>query len=159
MKLIQALYKYALPSTEGSSRSFGNLLKESDGLILLSFPMAFTHESAQQLGWFRDHYEDFSSRNIRIVGLSIDSIFALKSFRDQLELPFPLLSDANRDASRCLELLLPEVEGIKQVPALSVIYFDRMRHMRRWGNGLTPPDYELIIELLTKQHDRVSAHG
>lgn len=159
MKLIQALYKYSLPSTEGTSLSFGQLLKESNGLILLSFPLAFTADSERHLTWFRDHHEALQKHNIRVAGLGIDSIFALKSFREQLGLPFHLLSDANRDASRSLDILLPEVEGIKQVPALSVIYFDRLRHMRRWGNGLTHPDYVQIVEVLDHQNRQVAAHG
>lgn len=159
MKLIQALYKYALPSTEGTSLSFGHLLKESNGLMLLSFPLAFTADSERHLSWFRDRHEALQKLNIRVAGLGIDSIFALKSFREQLQLPFHLLSDANRDASRSLDILLPEVEGIKQVPSLSVIYFDRLRHMQRWGNGLAQPDYTRIIEGLAHQYRQVAAHG
>lgn len=159
MKLIQALYKYSLPSTDGSSVSFGHLLKGANGLLLLSFPFAFTAESEQHLSWFRDHYAAMHERSIRIVGLGIDSIFALKSFHQQLQLPFPLLSDANRDASKSLDILLPEVEGIKQVPSLSVLYFDPLRHVRRWGNGLTQPDYEQIMDVLYRPDWQVAAHG
>ncbi|WP_134684926.1 redoxin domain-containing protein [Brevibacillus migulae] len=157
MKRIQALYKYSLPSTEGTRVSFGQLLKETDGLIILSFPFAFMDESEQHLTWFRDHHEALQKQNIRIVGLGIDSIFALKSFREKLQLPFHLLSDANREVSRSLEILLPEVEGIKQVPSLSVVYFDRLRHMRRWGNGLIQPEYAQIVDVLQRQE--VAAHG
>ena len=157
MKRIQALYKYSLPSTEGTPVSFGQLLKDTNGLIILSFPLAFMDESEHHLTWFRDHHETLQNHNIRIVGLGIDSIFALKSFREKLQLPFHLLSDANRKVSRCLDILLPEVEGIEQVPSLSVVYFDRLRHIRRWGNGLNHPDYARIVDGLQRQE--VAAHG
>jgi peroxiredoxin len=159
LRLIQALYKYSLPSTDGNSLSFGQLLKEANGLLLLSFPMAFREESDHLLTWYRDKYPEIQAMNIQVVGLSIDSMYALRIFREQLQLPFHLLSDANRDASRCLELLLPEVAGIRQVPALSVIYFDHLRRVRRWGNGITQPDHTQILHVLREGRRRVIANG
>ncbi|NGQ96586.1 redoxin domain-containing protein [Brevibacillus sp. SYP-B805] len=159
MRLIQALYKYALPSTEGNNLSFGELLKEANGLLLLSFPLAFTPESERLLAWYRDQYSVLEPLHIRVVGMSIDSIYALSAFREQLQLPFHLLSDANRDASRCLELLLPEVAGIRQVPAMSVIYFDHLRRVRRWGHGLAQPDHAQILAVLTNETRMVMTNG
>lgn len=48
MRVIQALYKYALPSTDGVRVSCGELLRDANGLVLVSFPFAFT-ETANRL--------------------------------------------------------------------------------------------------------------
>lgn len=43
-KVIRALYKYSVPSTSGENVSLGQLLENADGLVLTSFPLAFTEK-------------------------------------------------------------------------------------------------------------------
>lgn len=49
---------------------------------------------------FRDTSGDFTATNTAIVGISVDSVWANKAFREQLKVDFPILSDAKREVSR-----------------------------------------------------------
>ncbi|WP_051968041.1 redoxin domain-containing protein [Brevibacillus thermoruber] len=150
MRVIQALYKYALPSTDGVRVSCGELLRDANGLVLVSFPFAFTETSEQALAWFRDHYSQFAEKNYRVVGLSVENVFTLKALREKLHLPYHLYSDANREVSRSLGILLPEVAGVRDVTDCSVLFVDRLRHIRRWTYGGGVSDFERIQRELVK---------
>lgn len=49
---------------------------------------------------FRDTSGDFTATNTAIVGISVDSVWANKAFREQLKAEFPILSDSKREVSR-----------------------------------------------------------
>lgn len=42
MELMDEMINFSLPSTNGETRSLNELLKGSRGLVLTSFPLAFT---------------------------------------------------------------------------------------------------------------------
>nr|MCU0256418.1 redoxin domain-containing protein [Vicinamibacterales bacterium] len=52
------------------------------------------------LSRFRDNGGDFTAANTTILGISVDSVWANKAFREQLKLDFPVLSDTRREVSR-----------------------------------------------------------
>ncbi len=49
---------------------------------------------------FRDTSGDFTATNTTILGISVDSVWANKAFREQLKVDFPILSDTKREVSR-----------------------------------------------------------
>ena len=54
---------------------------------------------------FRDNRSQFTESNTVILGVSVDSVWANKAFREQLGLEFPILSDGKRELSRKLGVL------------------------------------------------------
>lgn len=79
--------------------------------------------------------------------MSIDSVFALTAFREKLQLPFHLLSDANRELSRSINILLDEVAGIRDVTSRSVILIEPDSSIRwRYGGDLTIPDIDYVMK-------------
>ena len=54
---------------------------------------------------FRDNRSQFTESNTVILGVSVDSVWANKAFREQLGLEFPILSDTKRELSRKLGIL------------------------------------------------------
>lgn len=54
---------------------------------------------------YRDNYAQFGANNAAVFGVSVDSTWANKAFREQMGLDFPLLSDSRRDYSRSLGIL------------------------------------------------------
>lgn len=83
--------------------------------------------------------------------MSIDSVFALKEFHEKLQLPFHLISDANRVISRSLGILLPEVAGIKEVTSRAVIFIDPSRQICwNYGGDLNIPDINQVINELNE---------
>jgi len=52
------------------------------------------------LSRFRDATGKFTETNTAILGVSVDSTWANKAFREQLGAEFPILSDSRKDVSR-----------------------------------------------------------
>jgi peroxiredoxin len=69
-------------------------------VVVLFFPMAFTGVCTAELCQMRDDIATYSGLNAEILGISVDSIFTLGKFKAEQNLPFPLLSDFNKDISQ-----------------------------------------------------------
>ena len=74
-------------------------------VVLLFFPLAFTSVCTNELSIMRDEYEAYTSKGAQVLAASVDSPFTLKEWADRLELPFPLLSDFNKEAARAFGAL------------------------------------------------------
>jgi peroxiredoxin len=53
----------------------------------------------------RDERQEYADLNADVYGISVDSPFTLQKFRADNELPYPLLSDFNKEASRAYSAL------------------------------------------------------
>lgn len=68
-------------------------------VVILFFPMAFTSVCTAELCQTRDDIAFYSALNTDILAISVDSIFTLGKFKEDQQLPFPLLSDFNKEVS------------------------------------------------------------
>ncbi len=68
-------------------------------VVMLFFPMAFTSVCTAELCEMRDNIATYTNLNAEVVGISVDSPFTLAKFKEEQELPFPLLSDFNKEVS------------------------------------------------------------
>lgn len=85
-------------------------------VVILFFPLAFTGVCTTELCTLRDDIASYSSLDAEIVGISVDSPFSLAKYKEDQNLPFPLLSDFNKDASTAYGSLYEEfVLGLKGV--------------------------------------------
>ena len=48
----------------------------------------------------RDHFKGFKKKNIKVFGISYDSVDSQKKFRDKYNLPFILLSDSKHKVGK-----------------------------------------------------------
>ncbi|CCU85230.1 MULTISPECIES: peroxiredoxin [Mesotoga] len=85
---------------------FGSDLKEyklneylGKKVVLVFYPGAFTSVCQKELCTFRDSLANFESLNATILGISMDSPFANKAFKEQNSLSFQLLSDIGGEVS------------------------------------------------------------
>lgn len=80
-----------------------NLFTLSDqrgtNVLLLFFPLAFTSVCTAELCSVRDNPKMYEQLQVRPVGISVDSLYALKKFKEEQHLNFPLLSDFNKEVS------------------------------------------------------------
>jgi peroxiredoxin len=72
------------------------VLKEGRRVVLLFFSGAFTSVSTKELCTFRDKIALLNKANAVVLGISVDSPFALKAFKEANRLNFPLLSKRGR---------------------------------------------------------------
>lgn len=95
-------------------------------VVLLFFPMAFTSVCTAELCNMRDDLSYYGGLNAEVLGVSVDSPFTLKKFKDEQNLNFPLLSDFNKEVSRAYGALYEEfVMGLKGVSKRSAFVIDK----------------------------------
>lgn len=71
---------------------------EGEGVTVLAFfPGAFTEVCTREMCKFRDSMNELEDIGAEVLGVSVDSPFALEEFRRQNNLNFPLISDNNKE--------------------------------------------------------------
>src|SRR4051812_28758795 len=66
-------------------------------VVLYFYPRDFTPGCTREACSFRDNYEEIEKYDALIVGVSADSAGQHGKFREQFNLPFPLITDPGRD--------------------------------------------------------------
>ena len=95
-------------------------------LVVLFFPQAFTGTCTKELCSVRDDIGRYSNINTDLVAISVDSLFTLKRYKEEQNLPFPLLSDFNKETSRTYGCIYEEwIHNMKGVSKRSVFIIDR----------------------------------
>ncbi|ONI79148.1 peroxiredoxin [Actinosynnema sp. ALI-1.44] len=62
-------------------------------VLLVFYPFAFSGICQGELCQVRDELATYDNANVQVLGVSVDSPFALKAWADQQGYTFPLLSD------------------------------------------------------------------
>jgi len=117
--------------------------------VLLFFPGAFTGTCTKEMCMFRDEMSRYNNLNAKVVGISVDSPFALKGFKNANSLDFPLLSDFARNAVNLYGVLMQDFGGLPGYTAAkrSVFVLDRDQKIRfKWvsDNPGVEPDYATV---------------
>lgn len=73
--------------------------KGNKNVLLLFFPLAFTGTCTEELCSVRDDIGRYNNANAQVLGISVDSVFALAKYKDEQSYNFPLLSDFNKEVS------------------------------------------------------------
>ena len=92
--------------------------------VILFFPLAFSGVCTDEVCTVRDDWSDWSEMGAAVYGISIDSCFVAAKFRELERLPFPLLSDFNKDTSADWGVLLPDFFGQKGVATRAAFVVD-----------------------------------
>src|SRR3954463_10443888 len=69
-------------------------------VLLAFFPLAFTGTCSIELKCFTEDYDQFASKDVEILPISVDSTDSLKEFKNKLGMKTELLSDFKREISR-----------------------------------------------------------
>lgn len=73
----------------------------SSGIALVFFyPKAMTPGCTKQACSLRDHWDDLKSRNVKIFGVSSDTVQAQSKFKAKYNFPFTLVADTDGAVSR-----------------------------------------------------------
>lgn len=68
-------------------------------VILLFFPFAFSSVCTREMCEMGENYSFYQKLNAEVIGISVDSLFTNKQFREEHKLNFPLLSDFNKEVA------------------------------------------------------------
>ena len=137
-----------LPSHDNQQVSLASLWSEGQ-VVLLFFPLAFTGVCTKEMCTMRDDMAIYDDLKARVVGVSVDSPYVLKRFREDIGAEYLFLSDFNREASRAFGVLrsAPVGPGLMDVSerAVFVIGTDGTVKWMWQGEhpGLLPPFDEI----------------
>lgn len=125
-------------------------LKEQKGnnVVLLFFPFAFSSVCTEEMCSMRDHLKDYEGLNAKVFGISVDSLYTLKKFKEDQHLNFPLLSDFNKDVSISYGSLHKQfnygMEGVSKRSAFIIDENGIVQHAEVLENPGMQPSFEAI---------------
>ena len=75
-------------------------------VVVLFFPAANTGACTTEMCTFRDQLKEYENLNAQLLGISVDTHFALKMFHEKNNYNFPLLSDFNKKVIKDYDVVL-----------------------------------------------------
>ena len=120
-------------------------------VVLAFFPAAFSSVCEKELCTFRDSMGQLGKANAQVVGISVDTFFALKAFSDQQKFTFPLLSDFNKQVIRDYGVFNEDMIGLKGIAKRAVFVLDKggvVRHREVLDDARNEPNYQKINDTL-----------
>jgi peroxiredoxin len=78
---------------------------KGENVLLLFFPLAFTGVCTRELCEVRDNLAVYNNANVKVVGISVDSLYSLARYKAEQNLNFQLLSDFNKEVSELYDTL------------------------------------------------------
>jgi len=117
-------------------------------VVLAFFPAAFSSVCTKELCTFRDSLGELNGARAQVLGISVDSFFALKAFQDREHLNFPLLSDFNKEVIRDYGVFNEDMIGLKGIAKRAVFVVDGagvVRYREVLEDARYEPDYGKAI--------------
>jgi peroxiredoxin len=141
---------FTLPNQDREPVTLSEQLK-SGPVVLAFFPAAFSSVCTTEMCTFRDSAAELNTVKAKVLGVSVDTFFALKAWADAQKLDFPLLSDFNKTVVRQYDVVNPDMIGLKDIAKRAVFVIDRngvVRHREVLEDARNEPDYSKIKQTL-----------
>jgi len=84
---------FTLADQDGREVSLADL--EGQTSVLVFYPLDFSPTCTDQLNVYQEVLPELAERGVSLYGVSVDSAFAHKAFREHLGISIPLLADFN----------------------------------------------------------------
>ena len=118
-------------------------------VVLAFFPAAFSSVCEKELCTFRDSMAQLNRTNAQVYGISVDTFFTLKAFKDAQGLNFSLLSDFNKTAIRDYGVFNEDMIGLKGIAKRAVFVIDKdgtVRHREVLEDARNEPNYQKVFD-------------
>jgi peroxiredoxin len=142
---------FTLADVEMKPRSLREFLGKK--VVLAFFVGAFTSTCTKEVCTFRDSMSRLVDVNAQIIGISVNDPFSNKGFSEKNRLPFPILSDYNREVIKQWGLELANFAGLKgyTVAKRSIFILDQagiVRYIWVSEDPSVEPNYDEIQKAL-----------
>jgi glutaredoxin-dependent peroxiredoxin len=121
-------------------------------VLLLFFPQAFTGTCTKELCSIRDDISRYSNADAQVLGISVDSVFTLKKYKEDQHYNFPLLSDFNKTVSASYGTLyddwILDMKGVSKRSAFIVDKTGIIRYAEVLESAGDLPNFETINSTL-----------
>ena len=146
---------FTLESTEGATISLNDY--KGKIIILYFYSKDNTSGCTKEAETFRDVHKELTDLNTVVLGISKDSIKTHQNFKSKYNLPFPLLSDSEREVAVLYDVLKEKTMYGKKVIGVERSTFiideeQKFRHIMRKVavNGHAEKCLELIKDMSSK---------
>ncbi|GAA5520715.1 redoxin domain-containing protein [Aliifodinibius salicampi] len=144
---------FTLKNTDGTGISLNDFSKRPK--VLFFFPLAFSDVCTDELCSIRDNMKLYNAFDAKVIGISIDSFFALKAFKRSENINFTLLSDFNKEVSARYGVLYDDYFGMKGVAKRSTFVIDReglIQYKEVLEDSSDLPDFKSIQKSLSSDN-------
>jgi len=107
---------FELASTSGSLFKLSE--QAGEPMILFFYPKNFTRVCTAEVCEFRDAFSEFKNLNVRVIGVSQDTIASHHKFKEENKLPFELLSDPKGKVAKRYKATIPVIGMNRRVTYL-----------------------------------------
>jgi peroxiredoxin len=128
---------------------------QGKNVVVLFFPAANTGACTTEMCTFRDELKEYENLNAQLLGISVDTHFALKMFHEKNNYNFPLLSDFNKkvikDYDVVLDVFVPGKFDYFNTAKRAVFIVDKNGHIKYFEilvNVGGQPNFEAIKKVL-----------
>ena len=122
-------------------------LRGQKNVVLLFVPFAFTGVCTTELCSVRDTMNNYANLNAEVFGISVDSPFAQKQWKEKEQLNFTLLSDFNREACKAYGAYYDNLLGLQGVAKRAAFVIDKagqVRYAEILDNARNLPNFDGI---------------
>ena len=137
--------KFTLP--DASREDVSLPMEPSQNVVLLFVPLAFSSVCTAELCDVSQGLGAYEDLDARVIAISVDSPFALKSWAEQEGITLNLLSDFNKEVSAAYGAQYEDFIGLKGVAKRSAFVIDKEGVIRFASVSDDPtvlPDFEAI---------------
>ena len=140
---------------QNTQRDFVKLsdYKGDRNLVLLFYPLAFSSVCTTELCSTRDNLKIYEAFDAEVIGISIDSFFVQRAFKESQNLNFQLLSDFNKEAADSYGILYEDFFGMRGVAKRSAFVIDKeglIKYAEVLEDSSNIPDFEAIQKTLSE---------
>ncbi len=124
LQIGQKAPAFTLLDTEKNEVSLDQF--KGKNLVIFFFPMAWTGNCTKEMCSVQEDYNAYSGMNTEVIGISIDTFFALKKFKEEYKLGYTFLSDFNKKVINDYDMVHHEFAfGYKDVAKRATVVIDK----------------------------------
>ena len=150
IKIGQKAPEFSLFDTERKKVSLTDF--KGKNVLILFYPQAFSSTCTKELCSVRDDICRYNNANAEVLGISVDSVFTLKRYKEEQGYNFPLLSDFNKEVSAAYDSLyenwILEMKGVSKRSAFIVDKEGIIQYAELVEAKDAVPDFEAINQKL-----------
>jgi peroxiredoxin len=120
-------------------------------VVLLFVPLAFTGVCTNEMCSVRDNLSSYANLDAEVLGISVDSPFSQKAWKERENLNFTLLSDFNREVVHAYGAQYESLGAWKGVAKRSAFVIDKqgqVQYAEVLENAGNLPNFDKIAETL-----------
>ena len=146
---MEKAFDFTLQDQQGNEVSLHDF--KGQKVVVYFYPKDSTPGCTKQACSYRDHFEDLKARNIKVIGISKDSVASHQKFMTKQELNFTLLSDPELTAIQGYDVWKEKNMYGKKVMGVvrtTFVIDEEGNIIKRFDKVKPDKDVEQVIELI-----------